>query len=112
MTNMQRTKGANHERTIVAWLRGRGRPHLERRLAGSPDDRGDVVGWPGVVVEAKNHARIDLAGWVDQLERSIALCGADTGAVIVKRKGVTDPAAFYAVMTLARWEALMSEAGR
>jgi hypothetical protein len=109
---MQRTKGAAHERAVVTWLRGRGRLHTERRLAGSPDDRGDVAGWPGVVVEAKNHARIDLAGWVDQLERSIALCGADTGVVVVKRKGVTDPARYYAVMTLARWEALMAEAGR
>lgn len=109
---MSRRKGAGHERAIVTWLRSRGRPHIERRIAGMADDRGDLTGWPGVVVEAKNCARIELAAWVDQLEDEITEAEADTGAVIVKRRGTTDVGQHYAVMTVARWEALMKEAGR
>lgn len=112
MTAMSRRKGALHERGLVAWLRSRGRPHIERRLAGAPTDYGDLTGWPGVIVEAKNCARLELAAWVDQLEAAIDLAGADTGAVIVKRRGVTDVGRFYAVMTVERWERLMTEAGR
>lgn len=109
---MSRRKGAAHERNLVTWLRARGRPHIERRLAGTPEDRGDLTGWPGVVVEAKSCARLELAAWIDQLEDAIDQAGADTGAVIVKRKGVTDPGRFYAVMTVDRWEQLMTEAQR
>lgn len=112
MTTTSRRKGAGHERNLVAWLRARGRPHVERRLAGGPDDRGDVTGWPGVVVEAKNCQRIDLAGWIDQLEAEVDAADADTGAVIVKRRGTTDVGQHYAVMTVDRWERLMTEAGR
>jgi Holliday junction resolvase len=109
---MSRRKGANNERGLVAWLRARGRPHIERRLSGGPGDRGDITGWPGVVLEAKSCVRLELAAWIDQLETEIVEAGADTGAVIVKRRGTTDIGAHYAVMTVDRWERLMTEAGR
>jgi len=107
-----RRKGANHENAVVSWLRSRGRPHVERRIAGTNSDRGDLTGWPGVVIEAKNCKTFDLAGWVDQLENEIAETGADTGAVIVKRPGTINIGQCYAVMTFDRWETLMREAGR
>lgn len=109
---MSRRKGAGHERDVIAWLRSRGRPHVERRIAGMADDRGDITGWPGVVCECKNAAKITLGVWVAQLEAEIVEADADTGVVIIKRKGTTDPGAYYAVTTLDRWERLMVEAGR
>lgn len=109
---MSRRKGATHERTVIGWLRALGRPHVERRIMGMSDDTGDVCGWPGVVVECKNAQRLELAQWVDQLECEIDQAGADTGVVIIKRRGVTDPGAYYAVLPAARWHALMVEAGR
>jgi hypothetical protein len=112
MGRASRRKGADHERAIVTWFRSRGRPHIERRIVGMNGDRGDITGWPGVVVEAKNCKQWDMAGWVDQLEQEITEAAADTGAVVVKRPRTTDPGQFYAVMTLERWEALMREAGR
>lgn len=112
MAAMSRRKGANHERSVITWLRSIGRPHVERRIMGMSDDTGDITGWPGVVIECKNAQRIELAAWVDQLEDEIALADADTGVVIVKRRGVTDPGEFYAVMPARRWHALMVEAGR
>jgi hypothetical protein len=112
MGAMSRRKGAGAERAVIAWLRARGRPHVERRIPGMCDDTGDVTGWPSVVVEVKNHATHDLAGWVDQLEAEIVEADADTGVVIVKRRGVIDPGRWYALLPAARWEALMREAGR
>jgi hypothetical protein len=112
MGRASRRKGADHERTIVTWLRSRGRPHLERRIAGMNGDRGDLTGWPGVVVEAKNCKTWDVASWVDQLEQEIVEAHAETGVVVIKRPRTTDPGQFYAVMTLERWETLMTEAGR
>lgn len=106
-----RRKGASHERDVVAWLKVN-RPALRRTMFAGNNDAGDVGGWPGVVIECKNQARIDLAGWVDQMEATVERCGADTGVVVAKRRGVTDPGRYYAVMTLERWEALMRDAGR
>lgn len=111
MGAMSRRKGAGAERALVAWLRSRGRPHIERRIPGMADDRGDLTGWPGVVVESKNCTRLELAAWVDQLDAEIATAGAETGAVIVKRRGTTDVGRHYAVMTVDRWERLMTQAG-
>jgi len=111
MSASQRRKGNGYERDLVAWLRDHGRPHIERRLAGGPGDRGDLTGWPGVVVEAKNHRQLDLAGWVDQLEVEIEAANAMTGVVVVKRRLVTDVGKHYAICTVERWEALMKAAG-
>jgi hypothetical protein len=107
-----RIKGKVYENAVVQWLRSRGRPHVERRIAGMANDRGDLTGWPGVVVDAKNHKTLCLPAWLDQLEAEIVNSGADTGALIVKRRGTTDIGRHYAVMTVDRWEALMREAGR
>ncbi len=112
MGAMSRRKGAAAEVAVVRWLRGRGRPTTERRPSGSPDPFGDVAGIPGTVIEVKNHAALDLAGWATQLEAEIAAAGAETGVVIVKRRGTTDVGRWYAVLTVDTWERLMTEAGR
>jgi Holliday junction resolvase len=109
---MSRRKGATHERSVIGWLRSLGRPHVERRIMGMATDSGDVCGWPGVIIECKNAQRLELAVWVDQLEAEIEQAEADTGVLIVKRRGVTDPGDFYAVMPARRWHELMVEAGR
>ncbi len=54
-------KGSAFERDVVAYLREHGFPDAERAYgAGRPEDIGDVVGIPGVTVEVKNHARLEL----------------------------------------------------
>lgn len=112
MSASSRRKGAGHERDVIKWLRARGRPHVERRIPGMADDRGDLTGWPGVVVECKNAARIELGSWLTQLEAEMVVAEADTGVLVIKRRGMTDPGRYYAVTTLDRWEQLMTEAGR
>ena len=86
MTNRNKTKGSAWERAIVDALRAAGWPHAERRLAGAALDRGDIAGIVGIVIEAKNTARLDLAGWIDEAETERANDNAWLGVVWHKRR--------------------------
>lgn len=110
MTNRNKAKGSAFERDVVRHLRVNGFPHAERAYgAGRPDDRGDIVGLPGVVIECKNHARIDLAGWLAEAERERVNAGARFGVVVYKRRGC-NAAKAYVVMDLATFAGIMREA--
>lgn len=111
MSAMSRRKGANAENEVVKYLRANGFPYAERRLTGSDDPYGDITGIPGVVIEVKNHATTDLGTWVNQLNEELHHTGADTGAVIHKRKGKTDVGEWYATMPAHVFAALLLEAG-
>lgn len=112
MTINSRAKGATYERDVVAYFKDNGRPHMERRLGGMAADKGDLNGIPGVVIECKNRKDFDLAGYMAQLEQEIATAGAETGVVIIKRRGVTDVGQHYALLPVARWAELLLESGR
>lgn len=107
-----RRKGTAAETAVVRYLQARGWTHTERRALNGNQDRGDVAGIPGVVLEVKACKQITLAAWVDELETEITNDQADTGAVIVKRRGTTDPGRWYAVLPLERLATLLKEAGR
>lgn len=109
--SMSRRKGAGAERDVVNWLTANGFPHAERRLSGAPDDRGDITGIPGLVLEVKNHARLELAAWTDQLTDELDNANTDIGALIVKRRGRTNPADWYAVMPAHILARLLRDAG-
>jgi Holliday junction resolvase len=104
-------KGSQAERDVVKFLQVRGWIYAERRLAGDTNDRGDVAGVNGVCIEIKNHAKMDLAGWIKELEVEIINAKADTGVVIHKRKGKSDVAEWYATMTVELYVELLKEAG-
>ena len=99
MANRNKAKGSAAERAVANWLADRDWPDAERRYdAGRHDDRGDIRGIPGVTVEVKNHQRLDLAGWVAELEQVMANAGHDLGFVVVKKRGTTDVGRWYAVL--------------
>ena len=104
-------KGSAWERKIVEALRESGATHAERRLAGSSRDRGDIAGLPGVVIEAKNGARVELAAWVDEAELERANDGASLGVVWHHRKGRGSAVDGYVTMTGATFIRLLREAG-
>ena len=112
MTHPNAVKGKVAERAVVAWLRSQGWPHAERSRAGWVDDRGDIDGIPGVVVEIKNEQRIRLAAYLDELAHEMDNAGADTGVAIVKRRGTADVGQWYAVMPVTLWAELLRESGR
>lgn len=106
-----KSKGSAWERKIVECLQEAGVIHAERRLAGSSRDRGDIAGMPGVVIEAKNGARCDLAAWVDEAEVERVNDGAGLAVVWHHRRGKASAADGFVTMTGATFVRLMRWAG-
>ena len=109
MTSPQKRKGSAAELAVAKWLNKLGWVHAERSRAGWTDDRGDIDGMPGVCIEVKNEKRIDLPGYLRELEVEMKNAKAWTGTVIVKRRGSTDVNDWYAVMPASVWAALLLE---
>lgn len=103
-------KGSAWERSIVDYLRTLAWPHAERRLAGSAKDRGDIAGIPGVVIEAKNTSRTELAAWVAEAEVERVHDGAWLGVVWHKRRGKASAAEGYVTMTGSQFARLLAMA--
>ena len=61
MASSEKRKGNAAERAVVDYLRRHGYPQARRTQAGTRGDIGDIDGVPGVAIEVKNHARLDLA---------------------------------------------------
>jgi hypothetical protein len=109
VTSPERRKGSAFELAIVAYLRDHGFPFAERAYgAGRPDDRGDIDGIPGWVLEAKCHKSMDLAGWANEAAAEAVNARASWWAVIAKRRNrpVSDA---YVVMPLSQFAALLAE---
>ena len=109
--NKSKIKGTSAETAVVKWLIGKGRKHVERRSLNGSNDRGDIAGLPGVVIEVKNHARMTLSEWLEELEVEMHNDKADTGVVLHKKKGTTDVGKWYATMPADVWFKLVEEAG-
>lgn len=98
--------GTRHETSIVKYLAEHlDDDRIERRSKNGAKDRGDVTGirhrGRRVVIEAKNTARTDLAGWIREAHREAGNDDAAIGVVVSKRHGVGDPAQQWVHMTLA-----------
>lgn len=65
-----------------------------RTTSRTDTDTGDVAGLP-LVVSVKNHARLDLAGWVDEVERMVTRSEWNVGVVVHKRRGHAYPGRWY-----------------
>ena len=107
MSSASKRKGSQAERDVVAWLKANGYKYADRRLAGATLDKGDISGVLGVTIEIKNHARLDLAGWLAELEVEMKNDNAWTGVVIHKRKGKGDVGEWYATLPVKVWLALL-----
>ena len=107
----QKAKGTAAETAVVRWLRDNGFPYAERRALHGTADMGDITGCGPVVFEVKNHKTLDLAGWIKELETEMRNAKVDTGAVIAKKRGTTDPGEWYAVMPLRILVGLLIKVG-
>ena len=101
-----RRRGVAYERELVTWLRGHGVPGAERTATGRAQTRGDLDGLPGVHLEARNRARLDLPGWLDE---ATAAAGPALPVVVIRRRGCTDRGRDYAVLPLARLVELLTD---
>ena len=111
MSTPSKRKGSAWELSITKYLIEQGWKHAERRIAGSNLDKGDIYGILGCVIEAKNEKRIDLAGYMKELEVEMQNAKATTGAAVVKKRGTTSVADSYAVMPMHVWIDLLKKAG-
>ena len=107
MTTANKRKGSGAERDVVVWLHKEGFKYAARRVAGSQLDKGDISGVEGVTIEVKNQRKLDLAGWVKELEIEMKNDGAWTGTVLHKKKGTTNVGEWYATMPASVWIALI-----
>lgn len=92
-------KGARFERELAAKFREYG--YEARRTAqycGNTGDASDVVGLPGIHIEAKHQESMRLYDWVDQAKRDSAATG-DIPAVFHKK----NYAETLVTMTLEDW---------
>lgn len=97
-----KAKGTAWERRIVDYLIANNFPYAERRALEGMNDRGDVAGVPGVVIEAKNAKAMDLAGWMDEAIKEKANAGVDIGVVCFPRRSHATSRA-YVLMELEQF---------
>lgn len=108
--------GTSWESEIVRALVAAGWPHAERRRLAGALDRGDIAGVAGVVIEAKNTNRLELAAAVDEARAeagndNTGVFGVSHGVAWLKRKGKTAAEDGYVVMDGRTFMALLKEAG-
>jgi hypothetical protein len=112
MTHPNKNKGNAAERAVVQYLRNNGYPFADRMRSGWSDDKGDIDNVPETCVEVKAEKRIDLAGYMVELEREMSNAHAETGVVIVKKRGTADVGNWYACAPVHIWLQLLRESGR
>ncbi|GHF74104.1 hypothetical protein [Streptomyces thermodiastaticus] len=104
-----KAKGTAAETAVVRFLRAEGFAQAERRTLSGAQDRGDIAGIPGVVIEVKSCARQELPAWVAEAERERDNDGASLGVVWHKRRGTTDPGHWFVTMSGDQFAALLRE---
>jgi|HubBroStandDraft_1064217.scaffolds.fasta_scaffold28870_2 hypothetical protein len=105
-----KAKGTAAETAVVRFLQANGYPHCERRALAGAQDRGDVAGIPGIVIEVKAAARLELAAWVDEAEVEVLNNDQDEVPVVWhKRRGYTNPGDWYVTMDGCAFLALLKE---
>jgi len=93
MPAAERRKGNRAEQQVAETLRQHGwRAITSRDGRGGAQGGGDIITDFPAVLEVKDHARLDLAGWVDQV---VEEAGVSPGFVIHKRRGKSDPELWY-----------------
>ncbi|WP_346921325.1 hypothetical protein [Glutamicibacter creatinolyticus] len=104
--------GSRFERQVADYLAETVDDRIDRRVKTGAKDRGDIGGVRAhgqrLVIECKNTARINLAGWIGEAHTQAGNDDALAGVVVHKRHGVGDPAQQWVTMTLADLAALLT----
>lgn len=108
-----RSAGARFERSIADYLAAHVDDRIDRRVKTGAKDKGDIAGLrhmgERVVVETKDYGgRFLLGPWLREVAVERANDNALLGAVVVKRRGVTDPGEQVVVMTMRDLVALLT----
>jgi hypothetical protein len=63
-------------------------PAVERRVLSGAQDKGDIAGVPGCVVEVKNQKSYKISEWMRETEAERKNAGSDIGLLVIKPNGV------------------------
>lgn len=98
MGKSERAKGNRAELAVAATLRDWGwAAQTSRAVRGGTQHGADLVTDFPAVIEVKDHGRMDLSGWLNQLAEEQ---GNDPGFVVHKRRGRGNPEEWYVTGTL------------
>ena len=105
--------GARFERTIADHLAAKVDDRIDRRVKTGAKDRGDIGGLRHmggrVVIECKDYGGVLKAGpWMNEAEIERGNDDALAGVVIAKRRGTSDPADQWVLMTVRELTALLT----
>lgn len=99
--------GTAFETSIATYLNEQVDDRIERRARNGAADRGDISGVRTfrkgrVVIEAKDYGgRMEVGAWLTEVDKERGNDDAVVGAVVVKRRGRTDPGQQIVLMTVA-----------
>ncbi|MDU4729962.1 MAG: hypothetical protein E6Y04_08330 [Corynebacterium sp.] len=98
--------GARFERIIADYLRDNLDDRIDRRVKAGAADKGDIANVRDshnrrVCIETKDYGgRLNLPQWTKEAHTEADNDDAHVGLVIAKRRGTTDPADQWVVMTV------------
>lgn len=112
MSNPNGAKGSSFERLIADCLAEHVDDRIDRRVKTGTKDRGDIGGLRHmggkVVVECKNVAKMNLAGWIAEAEVERGNDDALVGLVVHKRRGKGQALDQYVTLTVRDLIALLT----
>lgn len=100
-----RQKGQRAEQAVAKWLRSLGWQARTSRSVQGLQGGADLITDCPLSIEVKDHARLELAAWVDQAVAQAS--PAAPGVVLHKRRGKGSPGDWYATMRAADLLALV-----
>lgn len=88
MSVNSKQKGARFERTLASKFReyGYGDARRTAQYCGNTGYASDVVGLPGIHIEAKHQEKMQLYPWMDQAKRDVAASGEKKLPVVFHKK--------------------------
>ena len=105
--------GSSFERLVADYLRDVVDDRIDRRAKTGAKDRGDIGGLrhmtQRVVIEAKDYGgQIKASEWVREAEVERGNDDAGVGIVVAKRRGTSNPADQFVLMTLGELVSLVN----
>lgn len=91
-----RDRGKRAELAVARWLTDNGWPARTTRATSGAQQGDDLVTGTGLSWEVKDHARLELAAWLDQ---ALGQAAGKPAVVMHKRRGVASPDGWYVTMS-------------
>jgi hypothetical protein len=106
-----KSKGRMTENIWVGYLHSWGLTKVERRRLMGSFDQGDISGWDRVCTEVKSGAKLNIPGWLKELDAEIVNSKSEVGYLTIRPKGLPKPEDWYIVLRPDMFMTIMKKAG-